>query len=52
MEDQEVIKVRSGSHDDGQIKFEIRNIPDFKIILDSVKFPKESKNRFNVSNFL
>lgn len=50
MEDQEVIKVRSGSHDDGQIKFEIRNIPDFKIILDSVKFPKESKNRFNVSN--
>ena len=52
MEDQEVIKVRSGSHDDGQIKFEIRNIPDFKIILESVKFPKESKNRFNVSTYL
>ena len=52
MEDQELIKVRSGSNDDGQIKFEIRNIPDFKIILESVKFPKEHKNRFNVSNII
>jgi hypothetical protein len=51
MEDQEFIKVRSGLNDDGQIKFEIRNnIADFKIILESVKFPKESKNRFNVSD--
>jgi hypothetical protein len=46
-----MIHVRSGANDEGQIKFEIRNIPDFKIILESVKFPKEHKNRFNVSKF-
>ena len=29
------------------IKFEIRNIPDFKICLESVKFPLSQKGRFN-----
>ena len=47
--EQEIIKVRTGTSDEGQIKFEIKNISDFKIILESVKFPKEHKNRFNVS---
>ena len=33
------LRVINGGKDEGSIKFEIKNIQDFKIILESVKFP-------------
>ena len=41
------IAVRGRQQHENSIKFEIRNISDFKICLESVKFPLSQKGRFN-----